>query len=296
MTPTNTTTQTPTNTASQTMTPTTTSTQTPTRTTTPTPTVTTTNTRTLTPTLTQTPTRTATPTLTQTPSSTKPLFPTGLVLFLDASNPLSYSGSGTNWFDLSGRGNNGTLGTGVSYNSANGGSIVINGTPAIPVSFNNPTGIPFGNSAYTTNFWLKVTTNTQFQGWCSWGVNSTTNANAYRFTNDNPKLIQNYWWDGSNDYNTDYTVPTNTWVNIVYTWNGSNTAILYINGTAYPSKVRTAINVTAVSTDNPLRIGADTLGGILRGNIAFAQIYNTTLTQEQVSNIFNDTKAKFGYT
>lgn len=37
----------------------------------------------------------------------------GLKLYLDASNPASYPGSGTTWFDLSGNGNNGTMVNGV---------------------------------------------------------------------------------------------------------------------------------------------------------------------------------------
>ena len=37
----------------------------------------------------------------------------GLKLYLDASNPASYPGSGTTWYDLSGNGNNGTMVNGV---------------------------------------------------------------------------------------------------------------------------------------------------------------------------------------
>ena len=37
----------------------------------------------------------------------------GLKLYLDASNPVSYPGSGTTWFDLSGNNNNGTMVNGV---------------------------------------------------------------------------------------------------------------------------------------------------------------------------------------
>lgn len=33
----------------------------------------------------------------------------GLVLYLDAANPKSYSGSGTTWYDLTGNNNNATL-------------------------------------------------------------------------------------------------------------------------------------------------------------------------------------------
>jgi hypothetical protein len=51
----------------------------------------------------------------------------GLVLHLDAGNPASYSGSGSTWNDLSGNGTNVSL-FNTTYNSANGGSIVFNGT------------------------------------------------------------------------------------------------------------------------------------------------------------------------
>ena len=52
----------------------------------------------------------------------------GLVLCLDAGNRKSYPGSGNTWTDLSGNGNTGTLEGDVGYNSANGGSLVFDGT------------------------------------------------------------------------------------------------------------------------------------------------------------------------
>ena len=39
----------------------------------------------------------------------------GLQLCLDASNPLSYPGSGNTWYDISGNGNNANLYNGVGY-------------------------------------------------------------------------------------------------------------------------------------------------------------------------------------
>lgn len=59
----------------------------------------------------------------------------GLVMLLDAANLNSYPGSGTAWTDLSGSGANGTLTNGPTFNSANGGSIVLDGiNDYIPIS------------------------------------------------------------------------------------------------------------------------------------------------------------------
>ena len=52
----------------------------------------------------------------------------GLQLYLDAGNASSYPGSGTSWTDLSSNGRNGTLTNGPTYSSADGGSIVFDGS------------------------------------------------------------------------------------------------------------------------------------------------------------------------
>jgi len=57
-----------------------------------------------------------------------PIVTSGMALCLDAANAKSYSGSGATWTDLSGYGNNGTLVNGPTFDSANGGSLVFNGS------------------------------------------------------------------------------------------------------------------------------------------------------------------------
>jgi hypothetical protein len=60
--------------------------------------------------------------------ATKGIVQSGLVLNLDAGVSSSYPTTGTTWTDLSGSGNNGTLTNGPTYSSANGGSIVFDGS------------------------------------------------------------------------------------------------------------------------------------------------------------------------
>ena len=73
---------------------------------------------------------------------------TNLVLHLDAGDANSYSGSGTAWNDLSGNGNHGTLTNSPTYDSANGGSIVLDGTND-HVTFSTSSDFTFGTGDFT---------------------------------------------------------------------------------------------------------------------------------------------------
>jgi hypothetical protein len=72
----------------------------------------------------------------------------GLVLALDAANTKSYVSGSTTWRDLSGNNNSGSLVNGPTFNNANGGSIVFDGTnDYVDVSNStslNPTTISIG--------------------------------------------------------------------------------------------------------------------------------------------------------
>ena len=56
-----------------------------------------------------------------------PIVTDGLVFYVDAGNNKSYPGSGTTCTDLVG-GNDGTLTNGPTFNSANGGNILFDGS------------------------------------------------------------------------------------------------------------------------------------------------------------------------
>ena len=83
----------------------------------------------------------------------------GLVLNLDAGDPRSYPGSGTTWTDLSGNGNNGTFGASTAaptYNNANGGSLVFDGTNDYIIK-STPSSLNFGSLDFSVFCWIKCT-------------------------------------------------------------------------------------------------------------------------------------------
>ena len=62
------------------------------------------------------------------PTNLVPIVTTGLVVYLDAAEFLSYPRTGTVWKDLSGNGNNATLVNGPTFSTDGGGSLVFDGT------------------------------------------------------------------------------------------------------------------------------------------------------------------------
>ncbi len=71
------------------------------------------------------------------------LFTSGITLFLDASNPSSYSGSGVTWYDLSGNGLNASLNNGAYYQNINGGYFQLDGADDnISIPHNNLLNLP----------------------------------------------------------------------------------------------------------------------------------------------------------
>jgi len=205
----------------------------------------------------------------------------GLVLNLDAGNTSSYPGSGTTWTDLSGNGNNGTLVNGVGYDSGNGGSLTFDGS-------NDYVDCgTFGVSYITVNTWVYRTSSTTNQGICrkqnSWAVSQY---------NGVLQVAPGTSWTF---YNTGYTIPLNTWVNIAYTYNGSGTTgsqTVYINGSSIYS---TTAGSGAISINsNAARIGYDDNGWYWGGKIAQTQIYNRALSSDEVLQNYNAVKSRYG--
>ena len=231
----------------------------------------------------------------------------GLVLALDAANPKSYPGSGTAWTDLSGRGNTGTLTNGPTYSSANGGSIVFDGT-------NNFASIPSpsplsGTQLFTFEIWVNLTSITGnfggsnkaawlFAGGSGSGAGqpefAVLSANNTSFT---PNTI--YFGrgaggvTGSLSINVSSLMSNGNWYQISLVRSASNIETVYLNG----SSIGTG-NVSNSFSDGITNFASlennSSYSGYLNGKISNIKIYNRALSAAEVSQNYNALRGRYG--
>lgn len=238
----------------------------------------------------------------------------GLVLQLDAANTKSYPGSGTTWRDLSGNNNTGTLTNGPTFNSANGGSIVFDGTnDYVNIS---PSGYNLG-----VNFSLQVWTRiTRFGGGPFNGSQNRASliSNSYPYSANqgflfmatsqaaSPSFIptpgrETFFLTIGNDQfqaaavTGSLTAYVNNWVQLSATVNSTNLIRLYINAVE-PSYSLQQNGPSSLSyTAGPFSIGVfNNSTEFLQGSIASVQIYNRALSATEVLQNYNGTKSRFG--
>jgi hypothetical protein len=212
---------------------------------------------------------------------------TNLQLYLDAGNPLSYSGTGNIWYDLSGNGNDVTMQNSgnISWDNSGFFTLTSNGY------FNNTstTNLPIGGSPYTLSVWVQFGSSWNSNGMISvsdtWG--SGDSVNAFRTTNTNG--LVNYWW--ANDFAVSFSPASSTvWFNFVATWDGTNRSV-WANGIQIGTQTTSGLNVT----NGVLNIGNTNNSEYLNGNIGQALIYDVALTSTEIMDNFDNTKSNYGY-
>lgn len=216
----------------------------------------------------------------------------GLVLALDAGSTKSYPGSGTTWFDRSGNRNDGTLTNGPTFSSANGGSIVFDGTNDY-VSTNITTSILSPSSDFSIICWAYINTN-------------LSGGRVLIYLGNYQAYTPNYNWiglvfNGSTMYFGNYinpteqslsiTIPSTGWYQVAQIRSGA-THYAYLNGLQKTSGAYTNTSINAAST---LRIGNHISNGdYLNGNIAIVQLYNRALSASELLQNFTATRGRFG--
>lgn len=224
----------------------------------------------------------------------------GLTLLLDSTNLKSYPGSGNTWYDISGKGNHGTLtnftGPGAGTTSGfdtntkymmfdrhvGGSDGTANNFVAMPNSNSLDACIP--QNGMTFSIWIKITsyTCTALTRWAgSWEIYYCSG------------LVWRTMGTGGNDGNSglSYATHQNKFHNIIATHDGS-TRKFYINGVEIYSNSN---SVSGQDTTNAFGIGAYYGGSYaMIGALPVYALYNRAVSPAEASQIFEAHRAKFG--
>jgi hypothetical protein len=220
----------------------------------------------------------------RTAASSLNIVTSGLVMHLDAGKPASYPGSGTTWTDLTGNGNDATLSNGPTYDSANGGRIIFDGSNDWGPLLSARTGFSFGSSPGSVSGWGKTASTSGIQWIFSYGNPANGQARFVGIVNNT------YYAGGYNDDLTASGVVADTWFNICETYDGTY-ARLYINGSLVTGPTAKSWN----TIDSYANVGAQAGGSdYWYGSIAQVLVYNTALSDSEVLQNFNALKARFG--
>jgi hypothetical protein len=221
----------------------------------------------------------------------------GLVASYDAQNPASFSGSGSTWNDLSGRGYNATL-TGVTKNNSNGGYMEFAGAtphvvlPTLPAAINWSAGV-------SVSFYANFTTTNNWQRIIDFGTGAQSNNILVARPGSSTDLFIEIWSDASNNSGCKFSsaTTTNQWRHYAIGVDGYD-CFLYVDGVPSTATV-TRTKLTNGSLSNPANVSAvpsntertaNFIGksnwngdAYYNGGIRSIAIYNKSLTANEVN-------------
>jgi hypothetical protein len=236
--------------------------------------------------------------------SPKVINDSSLALIVDAANPRSYPGSGTSWANLTKNNITGTLVNDPTFNSANGGAIVFDGSnDYVNLGINSSCYSPTG---FTIDAWVKLTNNGGANPiLCIYNSSTISSNNEYVFGTTSGRL---YGWvyDSTNTaYRGRYATATslitnNVWCNLhmIYDGGTTNSSVkLYFNGTQFDTTDFGSGTFTSIrNTFSPMAIGVTNggLGGPLNGSMASLKYYTRALSATEILQNYNAVKTRFG--
>ena len=204
----------------------------------------------------------------------------GLVIYLDAANTRSYSGSGTSSNSLVG-GIGATLVNGVGFTSSNNGAFTFDGSNDY-INFGNSSAVQ--QSSGTLSAWAKASS----PGGGYRGIIAKQGAYGLFYTDS---VLVAYDWAADAPRSTGVNIADNTWKNVVLTYQSgvSNGTRIYINGVSVLTTTITVLNQTG-----NLFGGAEANAGQYAScQISLFNIYNRALSATEVLQNYNATKGRY---
>lgn len=226
-------------------------------------------------------------------SSPQQIVTSGLLVWLDAGRPGSYSGSGATWTDLTG-GNDATLVNSPTYSTTYGGELTF-----AKSSFQYGTLTDLGNlSAWTVEAWIRFNTS-PVAGTNAIVTNQYDGINKVNFAigslTPGSSAIRAGFYDGSWRTSSGVTVSTAQWYHFVGTYDGA-TIKMYNNTTSVGD---TSYSGTPQS-GGEVRIarrwdsGTGDSNNFIDGIIPVVRIYNRAITSDEVKQNFNVQRSRYG--
>ena len=204
----------------------------------------------------------------------------GLVLYLDAANTRSYSGSGTSSNSLVG-GIGATLVNGVGFTSSNNGAFTFDGSNDY-INFGNSSAVQ--QSSGTLSAWAKASS----PGGGYRGIIAKQGAYGLFYTDS---VLVAYDWAADAPRSTGVNIADNTWKNVVLTYQSgvSNGTRIYINGVSVLTTTITVLNQTG-----NLFGGAEANAGQYAAcQISLFNMYNRALSATEILQNYNATKGRY---
>lgn len=209
----------------------------------------------------------------------------GLVLLLDAANPVSYPTTGATWNDLSGNRTKGTLFNTPTFVNENAGCIVFDGVNEC-LTTNTPKNLFTTASQITISITFNLLTFSDVKGILQFAnvLNSASPWILIR-TNGTNKIS----WYLNAGYVITHTITPNIFYNITLTYDPTNKWRAYKNGVADG----TYAGIFGTIDSNTFYVGNGYNGysNIKVGNI---QIYNRALSQQEIKQNFNALRWRYG--
>ncbi|MDC1402602.1 glycine-rich protein, partial [Flavobacteriaceae bacterium] len=205
-----------------------------------------------------------------------------LLLYLDARNANSYSGSGSTWNDLSGNNLDFTINGDVTHDSTNGFQFDTGQTSKYMIR----TAFPHPTTTFTDEFYIK-TSRTSDSTWKSYNVIGNDNQSSMFYFNASNNL---YFGLPAGDFYTGIGFADGNWHHLVRTSNRTTgKEIIYLDGVeVYQSTTQAG---SLVDTNGIYVIGQeqDSPGGGFDANQAFdgylpvVRMYNSVLSADEVA-------------
>ena len=212
----------------------------------------------------------------------------------DHSTPYTPTSRGTTvatgggLIDLSNNGNHGELINGVLYDSDNCGSLVFDGVDDY-INILHTNQFIYGTNPFTIQLFTKLSGNNTYYPIISKGFYNGSNYQGFTLHGPYCNRIEG-GDDGTNhfDYSFNVSFAREQWNNIVIVYTG--TQFIYYKNAIQLDTFNWIYGVGTYNAD--FKIGSF-WGGKFNGQISEVKFYNRTLSQSEITQIYNSTKSRY---